>query len=271
MSDNVKKDWWAGIRNGLVTDPHGKHIKAMGPALPLYLYLHIFADREKGRLFRKYQTISEHIGIPVSTIKKWMKRLKSRGYVELTSFGNGLNIQITKFRPIRSTKSGREKYQIGQGEVPDSTRGIKVGTPSTHSEQKSKGTCSTNNGTSKESIKESNKESNKEREALSQTNPSKKTAVKPSANPDIKLAIDHRFNEFVRIYGIKPKINGSEGRIFQSLLKTMPIDQVNGLTTGYLSLADEKLRDKGFPIEWMPNHINGLLMAEKKPERGFVY
>ena len=267
MSDNGKKDWWAGIRNGLVTDPVGKHIKAIGPALPLYLYLHIFADREKGRLFRKYQTISEHMGIPVSTIKKWMKRLKSRGYVELTSFGNGLNIQITKFRPIRSTKSGREKYQIGQGEVPDQSRDTKVGTSSSGSKQKTNDASSSNNGTSKESIKESIKE----REALSQTNSSKKTAVKPSANPDIKLAIDHRFNEFVRIYGIKPKINGAEGRIFQSLLKTMPIDQVNGLTTGYLSLDDEKLRDKGFPIEWMPNHINGLLMAEKKPERGFVY
>jgi hypothetical protein len=36
-------------------------------------------------------------------------------------------------------------------------------------------------------------------------------------------------------------------------------------------LADEKLRDKGYPIEWMPNHINRLLMAKKKPERGFAY
>ncbi len=267
MSDDNSKEWWAPIRNGLVTDLRAKHIKSMGPALALYLYLHIFANRDQGRLFRKYQTISDHMGIPVATLKKWMKRLRVGGYVELTSFGNGLNIQITKFRPIRSTKSGQEKYQIEQGEVPDSTRGIKVGTPSSHSEQKGKGVCSTSNGTSKESIKESNKE----REALSQTNSSKKTAVKPSANPDIKLAIDHRFNEFVRIYGIKPKINGAEGRIFQSLLKTMPIDQVNGLTTEYLSLADENLRDKGFPIEWMPNHINGLLMAEKKPERGFVY
>ncbi len=176
MSDSNSKDWWAPIRNGLVTDPHGKHIKAMGPALPLYLYLHIFADREKGRLFRKYQTISEHMGIPISTIKKWMKRLKSRGYVELTSLGNGLSIQITKFRPIRSTKSGQEQYQIEQGEVPDSTRGIKVGTPSNPSEQNGNYACSSNNGISKESIKESIKE----REALSQGNSSKK----PPANPE---------------------------------------------------------------------------------------
>jgi hypothetical protein len=158
MSDDTHKNWWAPIRNGLVTDPRGKHIKAMGPALPLYLYLHIFADREKGRLFRKYQTISEHMGVPVSTLKKWMKRLKSGGYVELTSLGDGLSIQITKFRPIRSTKSGQEKYQIEQGEVPDSTRGIKVGTSSSDSKQNGNHACSSNNGTSKESIKESNKD-----------------------------------------------------------------------------------------------------------------
>ena len=267
MSNANSKDWWAGIRNGLVTAPHAKDIKAMGPSLPLYLYLHIFADRGKGRLFRKYQTISEHMGIPVSTIKKWMKRLKSRGYVELTSLGNGLNIQITKFRPIRSTKSGREKYQIEQGEVPDSTRGIKVGTSSSDSKQKTNDASSSNNGISKESIKESIKE----REPLSHGNPPKKSATKLPSNPDVKRAVDHRYNEFIRIHGFKPQINGADGKTYQSLLETMPLEDVNTLTTGYLSLADEKLRDKGYPIEWMQNHITRLLMAEKKPERGFVY
>jgi hypothetical protein len=267
MSDDNFKEWWAPIRNGLVTDPRAKHIKAMGPALALYLYLHIFANRDKGRLFRKYQTISEHMGIPVATLKKWMKRLKTRGYVKLTSLGDGLSIQITKFRPIRSTKSGQEKYQIEQGEVSDSTRGIKVGTPSNNSEQKSKGACSTSNGTSKES----NKESNKEREAVSRKPSSKKTATKSPANPDVKLAIDHFYDEFVRIHGIKPQVNGSACKTFQRLLNTRPIEQVKTLTTGYLSLKDEKLRDKGYPIEWMSNHITGLLLAEKKPERGLVF
>jgi hypothetical protein len=267
MSNANSKDWWAGIRNGLVTDPHAKHIKAMGPSLPLYLYLHIFADRGKGRLFRKYQTISEHMGIPVSTIKKWMKRLKSSGYVELTSLGNGLSIQITKFRPIRSTKSGREKYQIEQGEVPDSTRGIKVGTSSSNSKQKINDASSSNNGTSKESIKESNKE----REALSHGNSSNKPATKSKSNPDVKRAIDHYSDECYRIHGIRPHVNGAACKIFKTLLNTKPIEQVNNLITGYLSLDDEKLRDKGFPIEWMQNHINRLLMAGKKPERGLVY
>lgn len=169
MSDETTKEWWAPIRNGLVTDPRGKHIKAMGPAMSLYLYLHIFADRDKGYLFRKYQTISLGMGVPVPTLKKWMKKLKAGGYVELRSLGDGLGIQITKFRPIKGSKPGtpdsarsikldKEKYQIEQGEVPDSTRGIKVGTSSNDSEQKGNHACSSNNGTSKESIKESIKD-----------------------------------------------------------------------------------------------------------------
>ncbi len=267
MSNANSKDWWAPIRNGLVTDPRAKHIKAMRAALPLYLYLHIFADREKGRLFRKYLTISEHMGVPVPTLKKWMKRLKSSGYVELTSLGNGLSIQITKFRPIRSTKSDQEKYQVEQGEVPVSTSGIKVGTPSNNSEQKGKGACSTSNGTSKESIKESIKE----REAFSQGNSSKKPATKSKSNPDVQLAISHYSNEYFRINGISPHVNRATCKTFQTLLNTKPIEQVNNLTTSYLSLDDEKLRDKGYPIEWMPGHINGILMAKKKPDRGLVY
>ena len=122
-----------------------------------------------------------------------------------------------------------------------------------------------------EAAKESIKESIKERETLSHGNSPKKTATKSSANPDVKVAVDHFHDEFVRIHDIKPQINGVHGKIYQSLLKTMPLEDVNTLTTGYLSLADEKLRDKGYPIEWMSNHITGLLMAEKKPERGFVY
>jgi hypothetical protein len=158
MSDDTIKEWWAPIRNGLITDPRGKHIKAMGPSLPLYLYLHIFADRDKGYLFRKYQTMSEHMGIPVPTLKRWMKQLRSGGYVELTRLGDGLGIQITKFRPIRSIKSGQEKYQITQGEVSDLSRGIKNVTSSSDSKQNGNHACSSNNGTSKESTKESIKD-----------------------------------------------------------------------------------------------------------------
>ena len=110
-----------------------------------------------------------------------------------------------------------------------------------------------------------------DKESLSQESSLKKTASKPPANPDVKVAITHYINEYLRINGTIPHVNGAACKIFQTLLNTKPIEQVNTLTTGYLSLVDEKLRDKGFPIEWMPNHINRLLMAENKPERGFVY
>jgi len=106
-----------------------------------------------------------------------------------------------------------------------------------------------------------------DRKTLSKETSSKKTAT----NPDVKKAVDHFHDEFVRIHDIKPQINGVHGKIYQSLLKTTPLEDVNTLTTGYLLLVDEKLRDKGYPIEWMQNHINRLLMAEKKPERGLVF
>ena len=124
---------------------------------------------------------------------------------------------------------------------------------------------------SKKLPKRSRSRKEEDKESLSQESSLKKTALKPSANPDVKMAIDHYSDEYLRINGTRPHVNGAACKIFQTLLNTKPIEQVNTLTTGYLSLVDEKLRDKGFPIEWMPNHINRLLMAENKPERGFVY
>jgi hypothetical protein len=124
---------------------------------------------------------------------------------------------------------------------------------------------------SKKLPKRSRSRKEEDKESLSQESSLKKTAVKPSANPDVKVAIAHYINEYLRIHGTKPYVNGAACKTFQTLLNTKPIEQVNTLTTSYLSLADENLRDKGFPIEWMPNHINRLLLTEKNKGRGFVY
>ena len=110
-----------------------------------------------------------------------------------------------------------------------------------------------------------------ERDTFSQEISLKKNAQKNTPNTEVTQAISHYSDEYLRIHGTKPYVNGASYKTFQALLKTRPIEQVNTLTTDYLSLADEKLRDKGYPIEWMPNHINRLLMAKKKPERGFAY
>ena len=224
MSDNGKKDWWAAIRNGLVTDPHAKHIKAMGPALSLYLYLHIYADRDQGRLFRKYQTISDHMGIPVTTLKKWMNRLKDCKYVELTSLGYGLSIQITKFRSIRSiqtgtsksgrsTKNDREKYQIGSEEVPDSTRDTKVGTSSSNSKQKVNDLCSTKNGTSKESINESNK-----KDCPTFSSPADKSAAQKMYQMLLAINPKHKKPNFLRWENDIRLIQTQDGRTLEEIL-----------------------------------------------------
>ena len=70
----------------------------------------------------------------------------------------------------------------------------------------------------------------------------------------------------MRIHGIKPIINGAAAKTFQVLLRDggRPLAEVMELTTGYLSLPDENLKAKGFPVEWLPGNINGLLLKKKE-------
>ena len=51
----------------------------------------------------------------------------------------------------------------------------------------------------------------------------------------------------------------------------MPILEIKELTTSYLSQQDAKLREKGFPVEWLPAHITGLKLQKKPLEREFVH
>ncbi|MBL7020849.1 MAG: helix-turn-helix domain-containing protein [Nitrospinaceae bacterium] len=276
MSENNPKDWWAPLRVGLFTDK--KHREKMSPAIWLYGYLHLYADRQTGRLSRNCQTIALEIGASVKTVQRWMRLLERKKYIQLRRLPHGFSIQIEKFRPI--SKKNRTDSSVQSGEERPDTFGIVTGqscnsdrtiidSPDKNvvhgsiTELRAKETRTDKN----EGLKERFKESNKEREAHSQD----KSSKKPPANPDVKVAVDHFYDEFVRIHNIKPQVNGSACKTFQRLLSTRSIEQVNTLTTGYLSLADAKLRDKGYPIEWMPNHINRLMMAEKKPDEGLVY
>ena len=277
---NAKKDWWTPIRVGLFTDK--KHRERMGQAIWLYGYLHIYADRQTGLLARNCENIASEIGASTKTVQRWMRLLEKKKYIQLRRLPHGFSIKIEKFRPIskkkrtnnsdQSQEERQDNIEIVTGQSCDSNRTI-IDSPDknvvhrTITELRPKDTRTDKNGKSKERFKESIKE----RERLSLGGSPKKSATKLPANPDVKRAIDHRHNEFIRIHGFKPQINGADGKIYQSLLETMPLEDVNTLTTGYLSLADEKLRDKGYPIQWMPNHINSLLLAEKKTERGFVY
>jgi hypothetical protein len=265
MTETAKKDWWTPLRVGLFTDK--KHRDRMGQAIWLYGYLQLYADRQTGRLARSCGTIAAEIGAKIKTVQRWMRLLEKEKYIQLRRLPHGFSIQIEKFRPIGKQKRS-DILETVIGHFGDSDRTFddssdKNVVHGTTTDLRPKSTRPDKN----EGLKERFKESNKEREAVSHGSSPKKTAT----NPDVKVAVDHFHDEFVRIHGIKPQINGVHGKIYQSLLKTTPLEDVNTLTTGYLSLADENLSGKGYPIQWMPNHINRLLMAEKKPERGFVY
>ena len=72
---------------------------------------------------------------------------------------------------------------------------------------------------------------------------------------------------------MKPHVSRAAGKTFQRLLENdgRSLEAVNKLTTDYLNLPDQKLKDKGYPVEWLPGNINGLLLQKKPSEPEFVF
>lgn len=95
-----EKTWWTPVWRGLVVDPEGKHLRRMGKALGLHLYLISHADRRSGRLKQKYETIARDMGFPVRTIRAWMRRLHFYDYVRITKTGRAMIIDVLRWRPI---------------------------------------------------------------------------------------------------------------------------------------------------------------------------
>jgi hypothetical protein len=96
-----KANWWTPLWRGLLVEPSAKHYKAMRSAIWLYLYLLVFANRSTGKLFRKIATIANDTGLSSRTISRWLKNLKSGGYIEIYQTGRSLQISITKWKPIK--------------------------------------------------------------------------------------------------------------------------------------------------------------------------
>ena len=279
---NNNNGWWARIREGLVRDPDAPHYKKMGSAIWVYLNLHMGADLETGQLLRTYQTISDETGIPESTVRKMMKKLVAGKYIQTTRMARGLHIQVLKWEPVKKKKrlpiSGQSKtgvsVQNSKRECPNQNIVSKSGHSLSNGNNGSTPPRVSTSGRSNETLNETQKirEKNYSISADSKhPKPTQKAAKK--SNPDIRVAIDHYHNEYFRIHGIKPVINGAAGPIFKRLLENggRSIDEIKELTTGYLSQPDEKLREKGYPVEWLPGNINGLMLKKKQPERGFVH
>lgn len=94
------KTWWTHVWSGLVRDPSGKHHKAIGAAIWLYLYFLVCANWKTGKFFRKTDTIVAETGFSRRSIQRWLKILREAKYIETRTNGRVLDVLITKWRPI---------------------------------------------------------------------------------------------------------------------------------------------------------------------------
>jgi hypothetical protein len=95
------KTWWGPIWRGLVVESAGKHYRAMGKSIWLYVYLIIHADRRNGTLTRLLPTVARDMGVKLRTVRGWLSVLKTNGYVIAQPTGRALKFQIAKWKPLR--------------------------------------------------------------------------------------------------------------------------------------------------------------------------
>jgi hypothetical protein len=99
-NSNRSSKWWIPLWSGLLVEPGGKHYKAMGSAVWLFLYFLTYANRTTGILFRKRSTIARDLGLSLRTINRWIATLKQKGYIATKQSERSLIISITKWKPI---------------------------------------------------------------------------------------------------------------------------------------------------------------------------
>ena len=124
MSNHERKQWWAPVWTGLVVDKGAKHYRKMKNSVWLFLYLVLHANRRTGVLMRKVRTISKDMGITRDTTLRWLKVLRTEGYIVTLNTGRYLTIQVKNWKPL--AKPG--KMQPQKREAPDSS-GWKYPTP----------------------------------------------------------------------------------------------------------------------------------------------
>jgi len=124
-----EKQWWAPVWKGLVMDGQARHCRRMRHAVWLYLYFLLNANRKTGALMRKIQTISQDMGVPRDTIIRWLRLLRTNGYVSTANTGHSLSIQVTRWKPlpgvanIRHQMSDISNTRYGRFPTPDQAPG----------------------------------------------------------------------------------------------------------------------------------------------------
>jgi len=115
------KKGWQKVDNQLQDPEHWDAVRGIGPnAMQLYLYLVTWMDDEKRYIGRKYQTIYEDTGVPVRTLKEWMRKLKKNGYVEVTRFAQSMGIHVVPLG-VRHKKRSASSDTSPDGREPERT------------------------------------------------------------------------------------------------------------------------------------------------------
>lgn len=99
------KQWWAPVWKGLVMDEDGTHYRRMRNAVWLFLYLLLNANRRSGFLVRKIRTIGSDMGVSRDTVLRWLKVLRTAGYIVTQNTGRCLRIQIQKWKPLSGVRT----------------------------------------------------------------------------------------------------------------------------------------------------------------------
>jgi hypothetical protein len=100
MSNPERKQWWAPVWTGLVADEGAKHYRKMKNSVWLFLYLLLHANRRTGVLMRKVRTISKDMGITRDTTLRWLKVLRTEGYIVTLNTGRYLTIQVQNWKGL---------------------------------------------------------------------------------------------------------------------------------------------------------------------------
>ncbi len=95
-----RTDWWAPIWPGLIVDPEGKHIRRLGMAIWLLLYLITHARRATGIVTQRQRTIAARMRMPLRTIQRWLLRLEQREYIEILVKSQVLTIRIKRWKSL---------------------------------------------------------------------------------------------------------------------------------------------------------------------------
>ena len=105
------------VWTGLVVDEGAKHYRKMKNSVWLFLYLVLHANRRTGVLMRKVRTISRDMGITRDTTLRWLKVLRTEGYIATHNTGRYLTIEVKNWKPL--TRPGTMQPQ--KRDSPDSS------------------------------------------------------------------------------------------------------------------------------------------------------